>query len=206
MWLIALLLLPWNLDAYRIGDTIDTEIWTPKDYAAGEYAPKRGQMPVFGMDTTATFSGLPERFSISFEEGFRALPWMNGKDSRGAPLEKVEVTFVYSTSGGGEIHSLASRPIYRTDNKKSNQRDGEISVEYKWIEEEAVDLDSGAFIMFLSVFIVSVFFLIDLCGLCDNGEDPSDPYSSSADLDYSSSDRGTDPLAVMGGARIPKYE
>ena len=80
----------------------------------------------------------------------------------------------------------------------------EITVEYKWIEEEAVDLNGGAFVMFLAVFIVSVFFLVDLCGLCDNGEDLTDPYMDPGN--YGSLPPPDDPLATMGGSRQPKYE
>jgi hypothetical protein len=163
-------------------------------------------MPLFGMDTSAKLGPLPDRFSISFEEGFRALPWMTLRNGYGVPLEKVEVTFIFSRSGNGEIHSLRSKAIYMEGGKAATNADtnNQVIVEYKWIEEEAVDLNGGAFVAFLAVFIVSIFFLIDLCGLCDSGEDSSDPYT--APSSYVSQGASVDPMAVMGGSRIPKYE
>lgn len=169
----------------------------------------RSQMPLFGMDTTAKFGPLPDRFSISFEEGFRALPWMTLRNGYGVPLEKVEVTFIFSRSGTGEIHSMRSKTIYIKGVKAAAAADwnNQITVEYKWIEEEAVDLNGGAFVMFLAIFVVSIFFLFDLCGLCDSGEDVADPYT--APSNYGTQASAADPLAVMGGSRptgIPKYE
>lgn len=163
-------------------------------------------MPLFGWDTKAKFGPLPDRFSISFEEGFRALPWMSLRNGYGVPLLRVEVTFIYSRSGSGEIHSMRSKTIYMTGGKSAAAMDtnNEITVEYRWVEEEAVDLNGGAFVMFLAIFIVSLFFLVDLCGLCESGEDPSDPYMVPSN--YGSQPSADDPLAAMGGSRIPKYE
>ena len=208
LWLGLLILLPWNLDAYRLGDAIDTEILTPKD-SSSQHAPKRKQMPIFGVDSSTQFGPMTDsRFSIHFEEGFRALPWVDLKNFMGAPLEKLEVTFVFSRSGGGEIHSLASRTFYSKDRKAAPPENGEITVEYKWIEEQAVDLNGGAFVMFLAIFITSLFFLVDLCGLCDNGEDSLDPYTvpNASNSHGNYSDHQVDPMASMSGSRIPKYE
>lgn len=217
-WLVCLilLLLPWHLDAYRVGDTIDTEILTPKDSTA-QHAPKRKQMPVFGVDTSAQFGPMTgiDRFSIHFEEGFRALPWVSTKNFHGAFLEKVKITFIFSRSGGGEIHSLTSASTYYTDRKAPPPENGEITVEYEWIEEEAVDFNGGAFVMFLIVFVSSLFILVDLCGMCDHGSDLSDPYyggemdstTNNNNHNNSYSDRRqVDPMALMSGSRIPKYE
>lgn len=197
---VVLVILPWSIDAYRVGDAIDTEIWTTK-HASSEEAPMRSQMALFGMDRAAKFPRTTDRFSISFEEGFRVLPWINMKNGAGHPLEKVEVTFVYSRSGGGEIHSLSSKPIYN----KETPSNSEIVVVYKWIEEELVDLNSGAFVMFLAVFVVSVYFLFDFCGLCDT-EDGAELYSLGATDGHYPAPRDIDPLAVMSGANVPKYE
>ena len=192
--------------SYRVGDANEPEIWKPKDTAAEE-APMRNQMALFGLDSKfkAKLSQMPgDYFSISFEEGFRALPWIYKKNGSGYPLEKLLVTFVYSRSGGGEIHSLSHQAIYNKDRKDGD----EVTVEYKWIEEESVDLNSGAFVMFLSVFIVSIYFLFDLCGLCDSGDSAAEPFSPSfsvPDGQYAGS-RAVDPLAAMSGANIPKYE
>jgi len=184
------------------------EIKTPKD-SANQHAPKRNQMPVFGIDNTARIGPITDsRFSIHFEEGFRALPWIDMKNWMGASLLSVEVTFIYSKSGSGQIHSLSSRAIYNKDRQAAAPLDGEVTVEYKWIEEEAVDLNGGAFVMFLAIFITSLFFLVDLCGLCDDGEDPLDPYTvlTSRNTHSNYIDPQMDPLAMGGSSRIPKYE
>ena len=205
-----LVILPRNLDAYRLGDAIDTEILTPKD-SSSQHAPKRSQMPTFGVDTTTSFGPMTDhRFSIHFEEGFRALPWMDMKSFMGATLEKVEITFVFSRSGNGEIHSLTSRTFYNKDRKESANDNGEIVVEYKWIEEEAVDLNGGGFVMFLAIFVSSLFMLVDLCGLCDAGDDDDDfaahRMSGNGNNSNYSERQYLDPGAATGGSRIPKYE
>lgn len=198
--LLLLTLLPQTSHAYRLGDAIDTEILTPKD-SSSQHAPKRSQMPIFGVDTTTVLGPITDhKFSMHFEEGFRALPWINTQSFMGAALEKVEVTFVFSRSGGGEIHSLTTRTIYEKDKdpkKGSAATDatkGEIIVEYKWIEEESVDLNGGAFVMFLAIFVSSLFMLVDLCGLCDSGDEEDDyaPHRS-----YQT---------ATGGSHIPKNE
>ena len=129
------------------------------------------------------------------------------------------MTFIYSRSGNGEIHSVRGKAIYMAG-KTAPKADMNniVKVHYNWIEEEAVDLNGGAFVVFLAVFVVSVFFLFDLCGLCDNGtdDDPSDRYSgvrttstsSGSNSNYHGSHHAPpiDAMAVMGGSRIPKYE
>ena len=193
------------VDAYRLGDAIDTEILTPKDSIA-QHAPKRSQMPIFGVDTSTTFGPIMDsKFSIHFEEGFRALPWINTQSFLGGTLEKVEITFVFSRSGGGEIHSLSSHPIYSSTNNKKGPATvtgEEIVVEYKWIEEEAVDINGGAFVLFLAIFVSSLFMLVDLCGLCETGDDEDEDYA--AHRHYT--DRHHPTAIATGGSRIPKNE
>jgi hypothetical protein len=51
-----------------------------------------------------------------------------------------------------------------------------VEVEFVWIEEEAVDINAGASVMFLTTLISSVVFLIQLCGVSSSGDDDDVDY------------------------------
>ncbi|CAB9500319.1 expressed unknown protein [Seminavis robusta] len=228
-----LIILPTTTSAYRMGDAIDAEISIPKKQASGattsatnkneEIALKRSQMPLFGMSTSSKVQlGDAPKFSLVLEEGFRSLPvvWLKKGSSATSSeimvLESLEVQLVFSRSSG-EIHALHHTPKYsKADTADSNRDNQEITLRYNWIEEESVDLNGGAFVMFLAVFIVSLFFLIDLCGLCADNDDiydtigNQDPYYSNPNINTTTTydhNNPIDPMAVMSGGRpAPKYE
>jgi hypothetical protein len=205
-------LLPLSCTAYRVGDAIDAEIVVPKAKAAGNASEdltlKRNQMPVFGMTTHAKLHlGDIPHFSISLEEGFRSLPYVPLVKGS-TVLTSLSIEFVYSRSSG-EIHSLHHSSTYGIKGSKGmadisvdgQQQQQQVSLYYTWVEEESVDLNSGAFVMFLAVFIVSIFILFDLCGQCSDGPDDGDRYA----FHGSESSVTVEPMAVTGGGSA-KYE
>jgi hypothetical protein len=119
--------------AYRVGDAIDTDI----RLASGTSDALRVQMPQFGVSSKANFRfpDLQDSFSLQFEDGLRGLPWVSlVKGYKGQALEKLVVTFVYSKSGGGAIHTVLSEPVYREAAARP-QQGGSFQVEYNWVEE-----------------------------------------------------------------------
>jgi hypothetical protein len=156
---------PTALDAYRIGDAVDTIIWTTN----ASNGAIRSQMPLFGVQKTTTLQRPRFRFSLGFEEGLHALQWTGGDR-----LEKLVVTFVYSKNSG-VIHSVSSRSIER----KSGSASPQVEVEYNWIEEEPVDIQGGGSVMFLATLIASVIFLVRTCVDNDEEERESDESSYS---------------------------
>jgi len=138
---------------------------------------------------------LTDRFTLAFEEGFRVIPWVNPRGALG-PLEKIEITFVYSD---GSIHSLSSKTIHSNDKLQPPPEDGKIPVVYKWIEMEDVDMESGAFVMFLFVFVTSIYMLVDMCGLCGTDE-------QSAGLSGSGRDRSGRDYNYSASTGLPKDE
>ena len=86
------------------------------------------------------------------------------------------MTFVYSNSGAGRIHSVTSQAI-RSSTKKFDHTK-EIEVFYDWIEEADVDIEAGSIVMFLVAFVVSILFLLQLCSI----EDHDDNYDNNYDV------------------------
>ena len=169
-----------TVNAYRVGDAVDTVIWLP----GGETTDAmRAHMPKFGVSTSVSLPPLKEKFSFGFEEGLWALPWTEAWNMRGEGLERLVVTFVYSKSGGGAIHSVSSESFYRSRGTKDKNKDGkkgdsQLKVQYKWLEEEPVNLQAGLAAMFFATLVASVVFLIQACGLTgDDDEVDSDNMS-----------------------------
>jgi hypothetical protein len=152
------------LNAYRVGDAVDTVVWTK----AGTTDAIRSQMPLFGISNKINVPRYNGPFSLGFEEGLHALPWMEAKY-----VEKLVVTFIFSKSGVGAIHSVSSEPVYRGRVDKSGNQN-EFQIEYKWVEEEPVDIQAGAGAMFLATLVLSIIFLLQACGLSDDGDKTSD--------------------------------
>ena len=151
-----------TLNAYRLGDAVDTILRT--ESSAEDVL--RSQMPLFGQTSTALFtmsSLTSPYFSLSFEEGLRPLPWFKLENSKGEMLERLEVTFVHSRSGDGAIFSVSGNAYY-----------GEISdallVQYNWIEEGDVDVKSASAVMLLLVLLASVLMLLSSCNLSIDDE------------------------------------
>lgn len=162
-WLCLLVLFRWS-QAYRVGDVVDTFI---KTEGGGGEDLMRHQMPVFGATTKSRFAERPLRFSLSFEEGLRPLPWVDTQNSMGQTLSNLEITFVYSKSGDGVIHSISSQPHYWNNPKIQG-----FTVKYNWVEEEEVDPQSAMALMFMATFIATVVLLVNACGIM--GEESAD--------------------------------
>eukprot|EP00536_Pseudo-nitzschia_multiseries_P010409 jgi/Psemu1/25934/gm1.25934_g len=148
-------------EAYRVGDYVDAAVSTRSAVAIDLFLADR---PQFGVSRTVHLPRLPERFSMSFEEGLHVLPYVEGQS-----IEQLIVTFVYSQSGGGRIHSVASKVVPLPHGRKGFDKDRDVEVVFDWVEQASVDLESGTAMMFLGAFVVSILFLLQLCSL-DHGE------------------------------------
>ena len=159
-------------DAYRVGDTIDAAVSTRSSMTVDMLI---ANQPLFGVTKTARLPRLPERFALSFEEGLYTIPYIDASTT-----EKLVVTFVYSKSGAGRIHSVTSKVI------QSNQRfdpSRDVEVLFDWVEEAAVDLSAGSIVMFMIVFVMSVAFLLQLCTI-EQPDDYDDRHDSHKDSYY----------------------
>lgn len=190
LWLLAAggpngLLLPGSM-AYRLGDAVDTDVAMDGFL----WDALRSQMPKFGINTKVYFEmDLPDdgreyrTFALLFEDGLRSIetrPYQ--KTWSKEYLERVNIKFIYSKSGTGMIHSVSSTAVYKSNPSATGAR--RFRVEYEWQEEEAVRLAVGSIVMFLAVFISSIVFLFETCGL--NGE-PDEHYDHANEYDSSSS-------------------
>lgn len=142
-------------------------------------------------------------FALLFEDGLRSIEtrpyqkttssWQRGGGGgESQVLDRVVVTFSYSKSAGstmsgnngGMIHSVSSTAVYKagdshvgsSSSSASNRR---FRVEYEWQEEEAVRLTVGSVVMFMAVFLSSIVFLFQTCGLTNDGDD--DYYENSSE-------------------------
>jgi hypothetical protein len=150
-------------DAYRVGDVVDADISTRSALTIDLLM---ANQPLFGLSKTVHLPRLPERFSLSFEEGLHSIPYVDGQF-----LQHLIVTFVYSKSGGGRIHSVTSKAVQSTGSSRRFDPKRKIEVVFDWIEEENVDIEAGATVMFLAAFIVSILFLLQLCMTTDGYDD-----------------------------------
>jgi hypothetical protein len=193
---VVFLLLPFLTkgDSYRLGDAVDTLVWTKRDTADA----MRAQMPQFGITSSVSFN-LRDRFSLGFEEGLWALPWTETKTTRGHLLDKLLVKFVYS---GGVIHSVSSEPIYiqMPTTTGSSIKRGALKIDYIWLEEEPVDIIMGASVMFLAALVASIIFLVQGCGIADSSGPESDKDNSSS---YGGASMGTADSSAPG---VPKWD
>lgn len=148
--------------AYRIGDPVDTIIWTRQNATDAT----TGQMPQFGIPSSAKIQLFGEHFSLGFEEGAHVLPWVDGRRT-----ETLFVTFVYSRNAG-VIHSVSSMPTYKEQGQAAP--DKRTIIMFQWVQEEPVDTDAGLGVMFLAVLVVSILYLFEACGLSET-TDENDP-------------------------------
>lgn len=153
-------------EAYRLGDIVDAAVSTRSSLSIDMLM---HNMPTFGLTKQIYLPRLPERFSLSFEDGLHSLPYVDGQK-----IEGLVVTFVYSKSGDGRIHSVSSKAIPTT---RAFSKDQEFEVLFEWVEEASVDLEAGTTIMFLAAFLVSVLFFLQLCSMDDPDEYDSDEKS-----------------------------
>jgi len=155
-------------DAYRVGDTVDSVISTRSAISIDLLIANK---PLFGVTKTVHLPRGHLTFSLSFEDGLHALPYVDA-----ASTEKLIVTFVYSKSGAGRIHSVSSKVIRSSSPNKRFTGKQEVEVLYDWVEEAAVDLEAGSIVVFLVVFLVSVLFVLQLCAIDHDsvGDDDED--------------------------------
>jgi hypothetical protein len=176
--LLATFLLPEAVTAYRMGDVVNTEIsftgQEPKDTL-------RSQMPRFGRPTRATVdlppdTSQPQTIGISFQEGLWGLPSLPVENSRHQVLFTALVTFVYDSSESGTIHAVHVKPSYREANQQDEEDQGKRSfrIRYKWVQETTAAVVAGQAIMYLLVFLATVFYLILACGVFSVGGDDDD--------------------------------
>lgn len=161
------------VDAYLVGDVVDAVVSTRSALTIDLLM---ANQPQFGIRKTIHLPRLPERFSLSFEEGMHSLPYVDGQS-----LEQLIVTFVYTKSGGGRIHSVTSKAVRSISQRKFDPK-RQIEVLFDWVEEEAADIEAGATAMFLAAFIVSLLFLVQLCKV--EGDDEDDGNENSIDSYY----------------------
>ena len=107
------------------------------------------------------------RLSIAFDEGFHNIPWLdvyNPKYNNEKMLQSLTITIVYSASDG-YIHAVHRETKYQSPitNKKS------FIVEYIWVEEADVDVQSGLLVMFGIVFIVLILIIVSSCTTTEYG-------------------------------------
>lgn len=174
--------------AYRMGDAVDTDV----SMDGFLWDALRSQMPKFGINTKVHFEmDMPDdtreyrTFALLFEDGLRSIetrPYQNWKRES---LERVVIKFIYSKSGTGMIHSVSSSAVYKANPPVARR----FRVEYEWQEEEAVRLTVGMVVMMLAVFLSSIVFLFQTCGLNDEGTvdyetDYDRPLSSSPYSDH----------------------
>ncbi|KAL7454564.1 hypothetical protein ACHAWC_006199 [Mediolabrus comicus] len=109
--------------------------------------------------------------SMSFDEGFHHISWIDiynpSQPSHRRSLETLIIKFVYSANDGS-IHSVQQDTRYRDNNSGGGSIDNKMmpksfTVEYIWIEEADVDLESGIFVLFAVVFFVALFGMVDVC-------------------------------------------
>mmetsp|Transcript_3388 Transcript_3388/g.7751 ORF Transcript_3388/g.7751 Transcript_3388/m.7751 type:complete len:218 (+) Transcript_3388:252-905(+) len=153
-------------DAYRIGDTVDASVTTRSSLGIDLLV---ANQPLFGVAKTSHLPRLPERFSMSFEEGLHTLPYVDA-----ATTEKLVVTFVYTKSGAGKIHSVTGKAVGAGSGSKKQKFDKDIDIEvvFEWVEEAGVDLEAGNIAMYTAVLLVAVVFFVQLCML-DHDADES---------------------------------
>jgi len=157
--LVATLLSIRPASAYHIGDVVDTDIIV--DGVQSDAL--RSQRPLFGLNTALTDGFVTENmrsFSMKFEDGLWTVPTIYMHTRNRQTLEKIHVQFIYSKSGVGAIHSVFSYVEYGQAGMVSA-----FTIEYEWIEEEAVQLNAGYAVMFLAVVLSSVYFIAASCGM-----------------------------------------
>lgn len=153
---LILLLVGKYSNGYRIGDNVDTILWTKN----GASTVKRTEMPLFGEFSRATIDIKQGIFSFGFEDGLHMLPWIEAKD-----LKKIVVTFVFSRSGSGSIHSIS------TSSERGASDENSFEIEYRWEEEAPVEILSGVCAMLLASLVASVFFLLQTCSTVEEHQE-----------------------------------
>lgn len=137
--------------------------------ASTVYEATRSQAPKFGMDGTATllFRDIcPETnggkfkttLQLSFGNGLFTLPrfevMSNAKIS--SPTGSTEVTVQFYHTSDGQIHSI-SKQHETSENPNDLHNAGKVFVNYKWVEEDDVDIAGGVLVMFFAIFGIGLY-------------------------------------------------
>lgn len=134
------------------------------------------------------------RMSMQFDEGFHHISTIDiynpsQRPSRKA-LDTLIIKFVYSASDGS-IHSVQQEMRYRDSQSNGgglNTMPKSFNVEYVWIEEADVDLDSGVFTLLTAVLLITVLGMFDIC--CNSGSEDNEGTYTKAKKDYSKTNNG----------------
>ena len=168
---LLLLLAAPSARAYRTGDPVGLLIRGP----GGDRDALRSQMPLFGMDTSASISvelvggGRGAGVSLAFgSDGGEAgsLPWIEVGGGGGArrTLRSLEVTFVHE---GGEVRSVSHVATYAAAADEGGEgaaAAARFAVRYRWVREADVDAGVGLWAMFAAVLAASMALLAGACG------------------------------------------
>jgi hypothetical protein len=160
------------VDAYRVGDVVDTAMYTQ----AFPVELFMANMPLFGVSRRVKIPRVTQRFSITFEEGLHSLPYLDGQ-----MLQTLQVTIIYSRSGEGRIHSVQYEAI-RSQNGLALNAKMPIDVEFEWLEEDPVNLDTASTVMFVATLVASMVFLLQLCSVGDSGGNNNNNTTTNNDL------------------------
>ncbi len=142
------------MSSFYLGERVDTSVVS----ISGGSEVLNKQRPLFGIDSIVAFprSHSNDRFSLNFAEGYHQLSWFDTSS-----LGKLRVTFVYSKSGDGVIHSVSCEPVMRVMHDDFSRHS--IHIEYVWIEEQPVDYQAGSVFMLLTTLCVLL-----TCGLTNH--------------------------------------
>ncbi|KAK1744309.1 hypothetical protein QTG54_004842 [Skeletonema marinoi] len=109
------------------------------------------------------------RMSMQFDEGFHHISTIDVYNPSQRPprkaLDTLIIKFVYSASDGS-IHSVQQQTRYRDFQPNGGGRNTmpkSFTVEYVWIEEADVDLESGVLFLFAIVLLVALLGMMDVC-------------------------------------------
>lgn len=106
------------------------------------------------------------RLSVAFDEGFHHIPWLDvynpSRHNNEKMLQNLIITIVYSSSDGS-IHAIHRETKYQDNSRGGVVNKKSFTVEYIWINEADVDLQSGFLTMFLAVLFVSLAGMVGAC-------------------------------------------
>ena len=134
------------------------------------------------------------RMSMQFDEGFHHISTIDVYNPLQRPVRKaldtLVIKFVYSASDGS-IHSVQQETRYNDSQSSGGGRNTmpkSFTVEYVWIEEADVDLDSGVFALFAVVLLVVFLGMLDICSGSNGSEGNGGAYATAKKVSSKSSD------------------
>lgn len=147
-----------SIKAYRLGESIDTDIRL--DGSAQLSDAMRAQTPTFGIPTDASFDIPPKHrmFSLTFEDGLWHVPSVPLENDAKA-LSEWTIEFVYSRSSG--TINAVSYADAKYD--KDLDADSRIVVHYRWIVEADMRITAGHVVMFAIALVAGVVVLLASC-------------------------------------------